>query len=399
MLRTLYAELESVSRRIPITLFVHQHALKADAVQDAMQYWSQKGFVVLATSAGNPVELVLTPEGIDYVENQAAQEIAEGPRMQNWRDLGQSLGEGGQGEVRRVEHVTTRQLGALKKVTSKRTDAIPRFFREIEAIRKIKNPFVLPVLDAWAGDNPFFVTEIAALGSLQDHHAAFADDLWRSLRMVRSVALGLNAAHNEGIIHRDVKPNNILLQTLDHPVVSDFGCAHIAEDQHFTTVGQTVGAWFYAPPEWKRTEQNPTAAFDVFSLGGVLHWALSGTEPTTPYRDLPVPPKLGAESVDSLLGRMLAKDATARLQSMQPVVVEIDALLKRLFANRGEMICACGGTFKDLGRLFFKAAAGEIYLQRLGADAHSGMRLSDIAPNLEECSECKTVRMRRNAVG
>lgn len=260
-------------------------------------------------------------------------------RIGAWRVLDESLGRGGQGSVvlawneNRFIHGALKRLRADKELTEK---ARTRFLREMSIFKALNHPFILRVLDAGEDIDHelYLVTEVAPFGSLQDNAQVLAGDMWRTLRLVRDIARGLAAVHDAGIVHRDLKPENLLLRSLDHPLVGDFGIAHITQAEGVTSVGERVGNYFYSPREYEMKAE-PLPAFDVFSLGAIMHWLLvGGKPPEEPYRVMSnrarLADTLGSSrfvSVDALLDRMLVPDGHGRIQSMPEVIREIDKLL------------------------------------------------------------------------
>lgn len=261
-------------------------------------------------------------------------------RLGEWRLVGHDLGRGGQGEVRLVLHDRTLERGALKQMVGPRAlteKASERFFREIEAFRRVKHPFVLRILASnHQPPKSYLITEYAVFGSLHDNLSAFRGDVWRTLRLIRCIALGLSAAHELQIVHRDVKPKNILLHSLDHPLVGDFGIAHFADKDSLTSIDSQPGAFKFAPPEYEYDGEDPTPAFDVFSLGAVLHLALTGQDLKKPYRAFSTLPPVSSASerfgaIDELIAKMTHKEVAARFQRMLDVVDAIDNVVQRLF--------------------------------------------------------------------
>ena len=291
---------------------------------------------------------------------------APGETFRGWRLVGESLGRGGQGEVALVVNERTFERGALKRMAGWRAateKGRERFLREIRTIQALRHPHVVRVLDAGEEPEPYHVTPVAPYGSLQRNRPAFVGDPWRCLRMTRCVALGLAEAHQKQIVHRDVKPGNILLESLEHPVIADFGIAHFADKETITSLDSFPGAKNFAPPEWD-DDAEPAPTFDVFSLGAVLHFVLAEAAITgRPLPKVPVLPPVGgpAESadglrpVDALIAKMTSVSPIDRPQTMQEVVQAIDAAIDRLTGPRvnGPNACACGGTFSDIGAVRF----------------------------------------------
>jgi hypothetical protein len=262
---------------------------------------------------------------------------------------GRKLGSGGQGEAYLARHAETGESGVLKLIypdpngdLEVRKKARARFEHELKSIRAIDHPCVLRVLDAdAAGEEPWIVTEFIALGSLESALTALRGDAWRTLRLARDVASGLAAAHAGEIIHRDVKPRNILLRTLDHAVLGDFGIAHISDATELTSTGEKVAARWFGPPEADNGRlDEPEPSFDVYSLGKVIYVCLSGGSRFSRerFRDdgadlVEILSRPDLESVNRLLDGMIVEKPSERLQSMEDVIRRIDETLGELFGH------------------------------------------------------------------
>lgn len=325
----------------------------------------------------------------------------EGGDFSGWSFCGESLGAGGQGDVTTVWHNEWRIKGALKRPTSKRarsSQGQDRFAREIEALRKANHPFVAQILDSGVNPEPFLVTELARFGSLEKCRAIYQSDIWRAMRMARDVALGLEKAHSLGIIHRDIKPSNILLSSLDHPLIADFGIAHFDEKSPLTKVGETVGSYYFAPREYERHKE-PTFSFDVFSLGAVLYWALTGdNERSGPYRSrttiAPVSDVIGkpaARQIDELIAKMMKDEPQDRYQSMSEVIFHMNEIIDAgISGRRSGNICArcSGGEYVSAGKLICGPSSG---IKILKPDLDVEESFQNIA-DIYACRECGDVR-------
>jgi hypothetical protein len=354
------------------------------------------------TIAADEPAVTAAPAAADPVVEPDAQQVpAEWGFFGRWRLTGVNLGEGGQGSVDLVVDDGRGIRGALKRMSGPRAGtakARERFLREIQAVSQIDHPFVARVIEAGNTPEPFLVMPVVRYGSLHKRRTAFTGDLWRCLRMVRSLALGLGAAHKLGIVHRDVKPKNVLLDSLDHPLVSDFGVAHFVDLDTITSLGAEVGAFLFAPPEWEHFDVEPTPAFDVFSLGAMLHWAVTGENPVRPYRLTAQLSSTGegaaAAATDALIASMVAVDVAKRPQQMDQVVKVLDQILAR-FGDRavvGNGACACGqGQYRELGTVRLGSGT-EVNIH---LDASPSVRgLPELQPILDVCKACGALRLR-----
>ena len=117
-------------------------------------------------------------------------------------------------------------------------------------------------------------------GSLADRLDEYVGDHEKAARLVAEIAHAVHHAHQRGTLHRDLKPHNILLDHEDHPMVTDFGLAKLAEqDSGLTQSGAIVGTPGYMPPEQAASGKYVTAAADIYSLGAILFATLTGRPP------------------------------------------------------------------------------------------------------------------------
>lgn len=234
------------------------------------------------------------------------------------------------GEVFRA---TDEQLGRLVAVKlllpSQDPDAGERFHREAQAAAKLSDPHVVSVYDFGRhGDGFFLVMELVEGRTVAEELAQrgpLPKD--RAIDIIEQAAAGLAAAHRVDVVHRDVKPRNLLLTADGLVKVADFGIAHLPADEAttLTATGQIIGSAHYLAPE-RASGGRAVKASDVYSLGCVLYQLVTGQPPFVAdhptailYQHVdaaPAPPsllrpELGGPFEDMLL-RMLAKDAADR---------------------------------------------------------------------------------------
>lgn len=208
------------------------------------------------------------------------------------------LGEGGMGAVYEAEHLVTRRRVALKVIVShlllKETGALQRFQREARASGAIDSQYVVQVLDSGidaATQNPYLVMEYLAgedLSQLVKRLSVLPPDL--ALRIAAQACLGLQRAHEAGIIHRDIKSANTYLARRDNGEVVvkllDFGIAKVrvdplaeSGDHKLTRTGSLIGSPLYMSPEQARGVKTLDERADVWSLGVALYESLCGSVP------------------------------------------------------------------------------------------------------------------------
>ncbi|MEU9150781.1 protein kinase [Streptomyces sp. NPDC048417] len=202
--------------------------------------------------------------------------------------LGRVLGRGGMGTVWRAEDETLGRTVAVKELRfpsnideEEKRRLITRTLREAKAIARIRNNSAVTVFDVVEEDDrPWIVMELVEGKSLAE---AIREDGLLKPRRAAEVGLAildvLRSAHREGILHRDVKPSNVLISEGDGRVVlTDFGIAQVEGDPSITSTGMLVGAPSYISPERARGHK-PGPAADLWSLGGLLYAAVEGAPP------------------------------------------------------------------------------------------------------------------------
>jgi serine/threonine protein kinase len=192
------------------------------------------------------------------------------------------LGRGGMGEVWRAYDTVTDRVVALKVLPAqlaKDSDYQARFRREARAAAGLNNPHIVPIHDYGEIDDRLFVT--MALVDGQDLAAKIARGPLlpaQAVNIIDQIAGALHAAHRNQLIHRDVKPSNILLDEDDYAYLIDFGIARAATDTKLTHTGMTLGTWAYMAPE-RFTSGQTDPSVDIYALACVLHETLTGTTP------------------------------------------------------------------------------------------------------------------------
>jgi hypothetical protein len=263
--------------------------------------------------------------------------------------LGPELGRGGMGVVH-VAHdeQLDRDVAVKTMALSARTDPVAagRFEREARALAAVHHPGVVAVYDYGESDGELYlVMQLVEGGSLEHRlsgHRRLSPS--RTVELATGIASALDALHARGLVHRDVKPSNILLDGPDQqPVLCDFGLAKpTAVTDGLTSTGETVGTVHYMAPEQLMGDR-ATRASDVYALGCVIFHCLTGRPPFTgadvhevagAHRVRPVPdvrslvPDLPA-AVQPVLERCLAKDPAARWPSAGAVAEALRATVQQ----------------------------------------------------------------------
>ncbi|MGW0313307.1 serine/threonine-protein kinase [Streptomyces flavidovirens] len=244
--------------------------------------------------------------------------------------LGEVLGRGGMGTVWRAVDETLGRTVAVKELRfptsideEEKRRLITRTLREAKAIARIRNNGAVTVYDVVdEDDRPWIVMELIEGKSLAD---VVRQDGLLTPRRAAEVGLAildvLRAAHRQGILHRDVKPSNVLISEDGRVVLTDFGIAQVEGDPSITSTGMLVGAPSYISPERARGHK-PGPAADLWSLGGLLYASVEGTPPydkgsaiatLTAVMTEPLDPPKNAGPLEEVIYGLLAKDPAQRL--------------------------------------------------------------------------------------
>jgi serine/threonine-protein kinase len=197
--------------------------------------------------------------------------------------LVQLLGRGGMGEVwRAYDTAANNRTVAIKLLPPQLADDstfVQRFRREADAAAQLNNPHIIPIHNYGEIDGRLYVDMRLIEG--RDLQQVLADgpiEPARAVRIIEQVAKALQAAHRIGLVHRDVKPSNILLDEDDFAYLIDFGIARAADQTRMTGTGSIIGSWHYMSPERLRAGQ-VDARSDIYALACVLYECLTGSTP------------------------------------------------------------------------------------------------------------------------
>ncbi|MFE4694523.1 serine/threonine-protein kinase [Streptomyces sp. NPDC056749] len=244
--------------------------------------------------------------------------------------LGEVLGRGGMGTVWRAVDETLGRTVAVKELRfpsaiddDEKRRLITRTLREAKAIARIRNTSAVTVYDVVdEDDRPWIVMELIEGKSLAE---VIREDGTLTPRRAAEVGLAildvLRSAHREGILHRDVKPSNVLISEDGRVVLTDFGIAQVEGDPSVTSTGMLVGAPSYISPERARGHK-PGPPADLWSLGGLLYASVEGRPPydkgsaiatLTAVMTEPVEPPANAGGLEEVIYGLLAKEPDERL--------------------------------------------------------------------------------------
>jgi eukaryotic-like serine/threonine-protein kinase len=199
-------------------------------------------------------------------------------------ELLEEVARGGMGVVYKARQSDLNRTVALKLIlTGQLASAadVDRFKREAEAVANLEHPNIVPIYEVGEHNGQhYFTMRFVDGGSLQTRMAEVRADRRRSARLVATVARAVDHAHRRGVIHRDLKPGNILLDPAGEPMVVDFGLAKKVEGADAVTrTGAVVGTPAYMAPEQAAARKDITTAADVYSLGAIFYELLTGQPP------------------------------------------------------------------------------------------------------------------------
>jgi serine/threonine-protein kinase len=254
--------------------------------------------------------------------------------------LERELGHGGMASVYLARAEGRPERVAIKVMNPRIADALDskRFRREMEIATSLDHPLIVPLLDSGSGGGVWYYVmpfiEGESLYDLLQRERRLP--VSRALGITRDVAVALGYAHRQGVLHRDVKPENVLLAG-GRALIADFGLARAigaADYTRLTATGVIVGTVYYMSPEQLREEHDLDQRTDIYGLGCLLYEMLSGGPPYTgrtltevasrilrgPIPSIrPLRPEVPA-AVDAVIGRALAKARADRFATMEEMV-------------------------------------------------------------------------------
>ncbi len=262
------------------------------------------------------------------------------------------IGAGGMGQVFKAEHRRMKRAVAIKMLpaaTMKEAGAVARFQREVEAAAKLRHPNIVAADDAGqSGAIHFLVMEYVEgqdLSALVKKNGPFP--VAKATNFILQAARGLEFAHGEGVVHRDIKPGNLLLDKKGTVKILDMGLARIeahgadvATQAELTGSGTIMGTVDYMAPEQAMNTKTADARADIYSLGCTLYYLVTGkatyegetvAAKLIAHHNHPIPEirKLQVdvpEGVEAIFKRMVAKKIEDRYQSMSEVIADLERL-------------------------------------------------------------------------
>jgi WD40 repeat protein/tRNA A-37 threonylcarbamoyl transferase component Bud32 len=262
-------------------------------------------------------------------------------------ELLEEIGRGGMGVVYKARQVSTQRIVALKVILAGRFASdreVARFRSEAVAAARVDHPGIVPVYE-FAQDGPLFYYSMAYIEgeNLASQLSTSRPTPARAAELARQIAQAVHYAHTRGITHRDLKPQNILIDQDGQPRIVDFGLAKSdAHEGSLTITGQLLGTANYVAPEQAMGEQCKIGpASDIFAVGAILYEMLTGQPPfsastvvgvlTKVVHDQPTPPRAIESCVprdlETICMKCLAKDPASRYASARALSDDLERFL------------------------------------------------------------------------
>jgi DNA-binding SARP family transcriptional activator/tRNA A-37 threonylcarbamoyl transferase component Bud32 len=244
-------------------------------------------------------------------------------------ELKEQIGEGGSGTIHRAIQPAVGREVAVKVIRQKYAndpDFIRRFESEAQLVARLEHPYIVPLYDYWRDpEGAYLVMRYMRQGSLL---TALKNGPWppaQAASLLDQIASALAVAHQQGVVHRDIKPDNILLDEAGNAYLTDFGIAKdLTRQEQLTAQGAVIGTLDYISPEQILGEA-VTPQTDIYSLGAVLYETLTGEKPFSgamahllqSHLHEPMPPVTASRpdvpaTIDAVLQKATAKKADGR---------------------------------------------------------------------------------------
>lgn len=322
----------------------------------------QSGYVVEPSEFASRFPEVTIDESLftEVGDKETVIGAGSAPQAQSWVEFPQPfgsyellevLGRGGMGSVYRA-----RQEAAGREVAVKiaeldhvspqgRAQLVQRFQTEALTAASVTHDHIVPIYDVGVHDErPYIAMQMVAGGDLSGMSKAEPLLPKRAAKYIYGIASALHQAHEKGLLHRDIKPGNILLDASnDRAMLTDFGLARFLEDDAgMTQTGQLLGTPSFMPPEQIKNSSNIDARADVYSLGGTLYQLLTGKPPfkaadmhetlrQVAAEDAVAPRMINTaidRDIDTICLKCLEKEPEARYQTADELAVDLHLYLE-----------------------------------------------------------------------
>lgn len=265
--------------------------------------------------------------------------------------LQELLGEGGMGQIYKAHHPTLERDVALKLIHLYRVSdptVVDRFRREARVVAALRHPGIVQVydFDVDAKHDIFYMVMEFVQGESLAHRLISIDaqggrlPLAEALRLIRSITTAVTYAHNRGVIHCDLKPDNVMLNLEGQPILTDFGISKFVSGERLTNTSDILGTPHYMSPEQGTGRWKIDARSDVYSLGVMLYELTTGRLPFSGDTSMSImfkhindqPPSPRSvnpnipENVEQIIQKAMAKDPAWRYPSAQEMLTALEAL-------------------------------------------------------------------------
>ena len=259
-------------------------------------------------------------------------------------EIVEEIARGGMATVYRARQASIGRDVAIKVLPAKFThdkSFIDRFNREVEVIAQLQHPHILPVYDFGEYEGmPYIVMAYIKGGTLTDRIVNGPMEPGEVTRMVKQIADALDFAHSQGIVHRDFKPGNVLLDERGNTYLADFGLARITEGSSDITGTMIIGTPHYMAPEQARSAE-VTGLVDIYALGVTIYEMLTGQAPfkaptaagvlvahiTEPIPDIRASRPDLPDYVQTVVENSMAKEAGDRYGSSGNLAIDLEKAL------------------------------------------------------------------------
>lgn len=344
----------------------------------------------------------------------AGQETSE-PRKsratETWKRL-RSLTAGGQGEiflVKRNDSTQGEELFVQKRLkNANNPERRRRFEQETDSTAKLQHPNILKIIESAIDQNPpYYISEYCEGGTLESMAVEYRGDISAVSRDLLPIVDALDTAHKAGVVHRDLKPPNILFRKDGTPVLGDFGICFVEGGQKVTLTDEAVGSINFIAPEMESGQQHlgePSDKTDVYSLGKVIYFLLSGGRifSREDHRSgslslVTILKDQRFEHVHDLIDRMVVREPSKRIpmnevrnamEELRTVVLGDYAPLKPSIGIRCRF---CGlGSYKRLGtrRTYYQTTLPPDSFPEIGIQIPQGHRMGVL-----KCDRCGHIQM------
>jgi WD40 repeat protein len=350
---------------------IHRHLESCEPCRRVVEAAPDDTLSTLVRSSATPIGS-LPPDEFDFTLNL---EASRKPDFQHPRyEVQEMLGMGGMGIVYKAKHLMMERTVALKVLhgrLTERPEAAERFRREVKAAAGLSHPNVVTAFDAdRAGDRHFLVMEFVEGAPLSEYVRKHGQlPVAQACEFIRQAALGLQHAYERGLVHRDIKPQNLMLTPEGQVKVLDFSLARFGTEpatagSELTDPGTVMGSVDYLAPEQADNPHGADTRADIYSLGCTLYFLLTGSPPfpegtivqKLKAHALAEPPPLhrGRPEIpidfEHVVRRMLAKSPADRFQTPADVVQALTPFAtgtsgRRSRGRRTGLIAAVVGLF------------------------------------------------------